>query len=73
MKISLALAAVVLVVAGYFGQPYIDMLRDGQPFGCVLDQINLDMTSDGGIKDELARKTNAANCKAQAVLERARN
>lgn len=73
MKISLALVAVLLVIGGYFGQPYVDMLRDGQPVGCVMDQLTLDMTSDGGIKDELARKTNAANCKAQAMLESARN
>lgn len=73
MKISLVLAAILLVIGGYFGQPYIDMLRDGQPLGCVMDQISLDVSSDGGIKDELARKTNAANCKAQSMLESARN
>lgn len=73
MKIGLAIVAVLLVISGYFGKPYIDMVLDGQPVGCVMDQINLDMSSDGGIKDELARKTNAANCKAQAMLEDARS
>ncbi len=69
MKIGLAIVAVLLVISGYFGKPYIDRVLDGQPVGCVMDQINLDMSSDGGIKDELARQTNAANCTAQALLE----
>lgn len=73
MKVAAIVVVVLLVATGYFGKPYIDMLSDGQPFGCVMDQIGLDIGSDGGFKDELARQSNAANCKAQAMLDKAKD
>lgn len=71
MKMLLGLIVVLLVLGGYFGRPYIEMWRDHQPMSCIMEQVKLDLASDGSIGDELARQTNAAQCKAQALLTQA--
>ncbi|MEY3017890.1 MAG: hypothetical protein RL336_1025 [Pseudomonadota bacterium] len=68
MKIILWVVIVGLVVAGYTGRPYIDMLRDDQSLSCVVEQIELDLKSDGSVSDELTRQSHAAQCKAEAVF-----
>jgi hypothetical protein len=68
MKIILWIVIVGLAVGGYMGRPYIDMLREDQSFSCVVEQMELDLKSDGGVADELARQSHAAQCKAEAVF-----
>jgi len=71
MKLFVVVLMIFLLSGGYYGRPYIDMISDGQSFECVMEQVRLDIVSDGSLKDEVAKQSNAAKCKAEALLDKA--
>lgn len=69
MKIFITVVAVLFVVAGFLGRPYIDMLQDGQSLECVMQQMKSDLVVDESLSATLSAGANKLSCQAGALFD----